>query len=150
MNKTTLAVIALAALAGAGYAVLRPGQDAAPDVQSSTTRPSSNAQGAPMVEVKTVAFTGNEPLGETAFNAKCAECHGVNAAGRNGMGPPLIHKIYEPGHHGDQAFLLAAQNGVRAHHWPFGDMPPVEGLTVADVGNIVAYIRALQRANGIE
>jgi hypothetical protein len=29
-------------------------------------------------------------------------------------------------------------------------MPPVEGLTVSDIANIVAYVRALQRANGIE
>lgn len=103
-----------------------------------------------MVEVKTVELSGNEVLGETAFNAKCAECHGETGAGRNGMAPPLIHKIYEPGHHGDQSFLIATQIGVRAHHWPFGDMPPVDGLTVSDVANIVAYIRALQRANGIE
>jgi len=102
-----------------------------------------------MVEVKLPTLSGNEALGETAFTAKCAECHGAAGSGRNGMGPPLIHKIYEPGHHGDRAFLLAVQNGVRAHHWPFGDMPPVKGLTVADVGNIVAYVRALQRANGI-
>jgi hypothetical protein len=52
--------------------------------------------------------------------------------------------------HGDQAFLMAAQNGVRAHHWPFGDMPPVEWLTVSDLGNILANIRARRRAYGIE
>ena len=150
MNKTALAAIALAALAGAGYLFLPSGQEPAPDAQTASTRPSAAPEGAPMVEVRTVELTGNEPLGETAFNAKCAACHGENASGRNGMGPPLVHKIYEPGHHGDQSFLMAAQNGVRAHHWPFGDMPPVEGLTVSDVSNIVAYIRALQRANGID
>jgi mono/diheme cytochrome c family protein len=48
------------------------------------------------------------------------------------------------------AFVLAARNGVRAHHWPFGDMPPVEErLTDGELGAIVAYVRELQRANGI-
>jgi len=60
-----------------------------------------------------------------------------------------VHAIYEPGHHGDLAFKRAAMNGVRAHHWPFGNMPPVQGITRADIGAIVAYVRALQRANGI-
>jgi len=66
-----------------------------------------------------------------------------------GVAPPLVHKIYEPNHHGDMAFLMAARNGVRAHHWKFGNMPPVEGITDAEVITIVAYVRALQRANGI-
>ncbi len=47
------------------------------------------------------------------------------------------------------AFYLAAQNGVRAHHWKFGDMPPQDGLTKADVAGIVTYVRELQRTNGI-
>ena len=52
-------------------------------------------------------------------------------------------------HHGDAAFLLAVRNGVRAHHWRFGDMPPQPGLTGAEVAAITAYVRELQRANGI-
>ena len=83
------------------------------------------------------------------FEAKCAACHGINAAGQDGVAPPLVHIIYEPGHHGDEAFQRAAAVGARAHHWRFGDMPPVEGVTRADVTMIVAYIRELQRANGI-
>jgi hypothetical protein len=47
------------------------------------------------------------------------------------------------------AFVLAAQNGVRAHHWTFGDMPAVKGVTQADVLDVIAYVRALQRENGI-
>ena len=91
----------------------------------------------------------NAQIGKTAFEAKCAACHGANAAGQNGVAPPLVHKIYEPSHHGDEAFWIATQRGVRAHHWRFGDMPPVEGLTRGDVTMIVAYVRELQRANGI-
>lgn len=88
-------------------------------------------------------------IGKTAYQAKCADCHGDNAVGRDGKAPPLVHKIYEPSHHGDEAFQRAAAIGVRGHHWPFGDMPPIEGLTRADVVMIVAYIRELQRFNGI-
>ncbi|MEL6680393.1 MAG: cytochrome c [Pseudomonadota bacterium] len=88
-------------------------------------------------------------MGRRAFEAKCAVCHGINAVGQYGGGPPLVHKIYEPGHHGDESFQRAVAVGVRAHHWPFGNMPPVEGLTRGDVAMITAYVRTLQRANGI-
>ena len=88
-------------------------------------------------------------LGQRAFDAVCADCHGENAAGKMGFGPPLVHKIYEPSHHADMSFVLAVQNGVRAHHWQFGDMPAQSGLTQADVGGIITYVRELQRASGI-
>lgn len=95
------------------------------------------------------ALSSNASVGKRAFDAKCAACHGEDAAGQDGIAPPLIHKIYEPNHHGDESFQIAAANGVRAHHWTFGNMPPVEGITRGDVTMIVAYIRELQRANGI-
>lgn len=88
--------------------------------------------------------------GQFLFEAKCVVCHGKNAVGQIGNGPPLIHKIYEPSHHADEAFQRAVANGVRSHHWPFGNMPPVPGLTRLDVEKIISYVRELQRANGIE
>lgn len=84
-----------------------------------------------------------------AFQANCAECHGSNGSGQDGIAPPLVHNIYEPSHHGDIAFTLAVRHGVRAHHWRFGDMPPIEGVGDESIGEITAYIRELQRANGI-
>jgi hypothetical protein len=39
--------------------------------------------------------------------------------------------------------------GVQSHHWRFGNMPSIEDLTRGDVKMIIAYIRELQRANGI-
>jgi hypothetical protein len=39
--------------------------------------------------------------------------------------------------------------GVQAHHWRFGNMLAIEGLTRGDVTMIITYIRELQRANGI-
>ena len=89
-------------------------------------------------------------MGKRGFEAACVPCHGANATGRQGMGPALIQMTYEPGHHADMAFQLAVQNGVRAHHWRFGDMPPVEGMARADVARIVAYVREPQRENGID
>jgi len=87
--------------------------------------------------------------GKFAFDATCSSCHGINAAGTN-KGPPLIHNLYRPGHHGDAAFGAAAANGVVAHHWRFGDMPPVPGgVPEADMRWIVQYIREMQQANGV-
>lgn len=87
--------------------------------------------------------------GKRLFEAHCTSCHGGNAVGRQELGPPLVHIIYEPGHHGDESFQRAVALGVRRHHWRFGNMPPVEGLSRAEVALIVAYVRELQRANGI-
>lgn len=101
------------------------------------------------VNVVVPVLTGQAQAGKALFDANCAECHGANAAGTADAGPPLVHKIYEPNHHGDLAFQLAARNGVRAHHWPFGNMPAVPGVTEQDVDKIVVYVRSLQKANGI-
>ncbi|MCY4488603.1 MAG: cytochrome c [Deltaproteobacteria bacterium] len=86
--------------------------------------------------------------GQAIFNQKCAVCHGAQATG-SPQGPPLIHPYYEPGHHSDMAFVLAVRRGVRAHHWRYGNMPPVPGLSDADVRAVIDYVRALQRAKGI-
>lgn len=95
------------------------------------------------------AFSQEAQIGQRGFEAVCADCHGLNAAGQNGVAPPLVHITYEPNHHGDGSFLNAVRNGVRAHHWNFGNMPVIEGLTDADVRAITQYIRELQRENGI-
>lgn len=65
------------------------------------------------------------------------------------QGPPLVHKIYEPNHHGDAAFQRAAANGVKAHHWEFGNMPKIEGATPEDVAQIIKYVRWLQQQAGV-
>lgn len=93
-------------------------------------------------------LSGLAQQGEAEFNENCAACHGVNLAG-TAQGPTLIHSLYRPNHHGDGAIASAAMNGVRAHHWQFGDMPPVEGITAQKLTVIIAYIRAIQQANGV-
>ncbi|MCC4300278.1 c-type cytochrome [Aurantimonas coralicida] len=101
-----------------------------------------------IVAVKLPQLSVRAERGQELFAANCAACHGNNAGGSE-QGPPLIHRIYEPNHHGDQAFLIAATQGVRAHHWGFGSMPPVAGVSERQVADIVAYIREVQKANGI-
>ena len=86
--------------------------------------------------------------GEAKFTAHCAACHGARAVG-TAQGPPLVHKIYEPNHHADMAFQRAALNGVRAHHWDFGNMPKIDGVSPDDIDQIIKYIRWLQRQAGI-
>jgi len=106
--------------------------------------------GAPLVAPQLpAALTPMAITGKRAFDAKCAACHGENAAGINGTAPPLIHFIYEPNHHPLSNFLSAVQKGVPAHHWHFGDMAPVPGVPPGIVKSIEAYIREVQRENGI-
>lgn len=93
-------------------------------------------------------LTANATEGQGLFAENCAVCHGKNAVGTE-QGPPLIHIIYETGHHGDPSFYRAVAQGVRGHHWRFGDMPAIDGVSEAEVGKIIAYIRETQRANGI-
>jgi len=96
------------------------------------------------VTLSAVAIEGKE-----LFEENCAACHGDNAGGSD-QGPSFISSIYRPAHHSDQAFVLAALTGVRAHHWKFGNMPKQPQVTQAQVLRITQYIRELQRENGVK
>ncbi|WP_428540745.1 c-type cytochrome [Profundibacter sp.] len=146
MNNNVRLGIAVLALAGFG-ALIYNNYKTPEQVAASVT--GDEPAGRAIVQITVPELTGQAAIGKRAFEAKCATCHGENAVGQVGVAPPLIHQIYRPGHHGDMAFLMAARNGVRSHHWKFGNMPPVEGITDAEVKSIVAYVRALQQANGI-
>jgi len=87
--------------------------------------------------------------GKVLFEKNCSRCHGVDLKGSD-EGPPLLHRIYEPSHHSNASFQMAARYGARAHHWQFGDMPPVPGVSADDVAHITAYVRMVQRRAGIE
>ena len=137
LKRPAILLVLAAALGAAGYLYVGDDED-------------TGGVGLPIVSLNVPAtLSVRAQFGRTTYDANCASCHGRNAAGQDGVAPPLVHIVYEPGHHGDESFQRAVARGVRAHHWRFGDMPPVEGLSRRDVAAIVAYVRELQRANGI-
>lgn len=87
-------------------------------------------------------------LGMQHYGNMCAGCHGKWGEGSK-QGPPLMHPFYKPSHHADAAFYRAALQGVKAHHWQFGDMPPIKGATQKDLDAIIPFIRWLQREKGV-
>ncbi|MCL4747963.1 MAG: c-type cytochrome [Burkholderiaceae bacterium] len=91
----------------------------------------------------------NPTRGKPLYEANCATCHGESLTGTD-KGPAFLHRVYVPEHHGDAAFQLAVRNGSRQHHWKFGDMAPVPGLSADDVAHITAYVRARQRRAGVQ
>lgn len=101
-----------------------------------------------LVTVAVPTLSSEARAGARSYEVNCAQCHGVNAAGAE-KGPPLVHVVYNPGHHSDIAFMLATRQGARQHHWSFGDMPPQPQLGDAEIAAIIRYIRELQVANGI-
>jgi mono/diheme cytochrome c family protein len=142
--KVAVAISAVMVAAVLGYSFWPVGQKAR------AVNHVESAEAAPLAMVVLPDnLSQSAQIGKLGFDAKCATCHGVNAAGKDGLAPPLIHKIYEPSHHADESFQRAVALGVQAHHWRFGNMPVIEGLTRGDVTMIIAFIRELQRANGI-
>lgn len=110
---------------------------------------STLSEGAESVSVDLPELSPEAAAGGQIFVKNCSQCHGFVAGGTD-KGPPLIHKIYEPSHHGDFTFFRAVKHGTRQHHWPYGDMPPQPGVSDDDIAAIVTFIREVQRANGIE
>ncbi len=131
MNKTLSWVLVIAAIGG-GYAWL-------------SSRP---AKAPVMIDVVQPALSTGAQRGEEVFQGTCAACHGIELTGTE-SGPPLIHAAYRPAMHADYAITLAIKNGVVAHHWRFGNMPPQPDISEADIEPIISYIRAMQQANGV-
>ena len=103
----------------------------------------SGQAGASLVDVVVPELSAAARTGKEQFEVSCVACHGANAAGQDGVAPPLVHIIYEPNHHGDQSFYQAVRYGVSAHHWRFGDMPAIEGVSPSQVADIIIYVREL-------
>ena len=108
----------------------------------------ADASGSQTVSVTVPDLSDVARQGAELFTANCSECHGSTAGGTS-QGPPLVDKIYEPGHHADFSFVRAVDMGSPQHHWNFGDMEPVAGLSPEEVNTIICYVRELQYANGI-
>ena len=105
--------------------------------------PSAKADGHQSYKVPFKLHTGKR-----RFEKNCSSCHGVWADGTD-QGPPLLHRFYVPSHHGDEAFFRAIKQGVKQHHWSFGDMQPVPGVRDKDAKSIVSFLRWLQRESGL-
>ena len=150
MSKTLwIGVAALVIAAAASFWWMTTPPDTAVPIVNTAAHGAGAAAPAPKADSIIIPELSQSALsGEIAFNDNCSACHGKNAAGTD-AGPPLVHKIYEPSHHADFAFTMAANNGVKSHHWRFGNMPPVEGITEAKIRWITKYVRELQAANGI-
>ena len=87
-------------------------------------------------------------MGQLLYDKYCSSCHGLQLAGSD-KGPPLLHPFYKPSHHGDQAFYRAALQGAQQHHWEFGNMPPVEGMTAKKMDSLMPYVRYYQQQKKI-
>ena len=87
--------------------------------------------------------------GKQLYGGACAMCHGADLRGTR-QGPSHLSKVYEPSHHPDEAFRLAVKNGVRAHHWRFGDMPSLPEFPDDALTDVIAYIRSEQEKQGFE
>lgn len=97
----------------------------------------------------TAPDVGAIELGATVYAGSCAECHGSDLRGTD-QGPSHLSTFYEPNHHGDDAFRSAIANGAPQHHWTFGPMAPVSGLSAAETDAVIAYVRAQQQEQGFE
>ncbi len=96
-----------------------------------------------------VATSGSADRGAEVYATSCASCHGSDLRGTD-QGPSHLSIVYEPNHHGNDSFRAAIANGAQQHHWPFGDMEPVEGLDDEDTEAVISYVRAEQQRQGFE
>lgn len=98
----------------------------------------------PAISAEDIEIPFHLGKGQLLYEKYCSSCHGMQLNGSD-KGPPLIHPFYKPSHHGDKSFYRAALKGVKQHHWNFGDMPPVVGMTPGKMDRIVPYLRFYQR-----
>ena len=81
--------------------------------------------------------------GKLLHDKSYSSCHGLQLSGTD-KGPSLVHPFYRPINHGDESYYRATLNGVRQHHWEFGDMQPVIGMTREKLVNVMPYVRFFQ------
>jgi mono/diheme cytochrome c family protein len=82
--------------------------------------------------------------GQLLYEKYCSSCHGLQLDGSD-QGPPLVHPFYKPSHHSDKSFYRAVLQGTKQHHWNFGDMKPVEGMTPKKMDAVIPFVRYYQR-----
>lgn len=100
-------------------------------------------------EPATPSGQSNQSAGAELYQSSCASCHGSDLRGTD-KGPSHLSIVYEPNHHGDDAFRSAIVNGAQQHHWNFGDMAAIPGLDDDEIDEIIGYIRSEQERQGFE
>lgn len=152
LAAAVVAVCAFAVACGAdaGYAADTSVAEQTPTSTIDTAVPTSAvAATAPAPAPPSTVAALVVPDGAAVYQQYCAECHGIDLRGTD-KGPSQLSIIYEPNHHGDHAYRVAIREGTREHHWWFGDMPPVEGISDLEIEKVISYIRSEQERLGFE
>ena len=100
------------------------------------------------IAAETIQIPFSLGKGQMLYERYCSSCHGVELDGTD-EGPPLVHPYYKPSHHGDKAFYRAVLQGSKQHHWNFGDMQPVEGMTPGKMDSLLPYVRYYQQQKNL-
>lgn len=88
--------------------------------------------------------------GREVINAKCAECHGVDGTGGSRKGPPILHPMYRDEIFPDFQFKRSVREGKREKNWRFGPMPAMPDLSDEDIDGVIAFVREVQTATGVQ
>jgi len=95
-------------------------------------------------------LTVSGKLGRIIVNEQCAECHGEDATGNSRNGPPLMHPMYREEIFPDFHFRRVLKEGRPSRAWQFGPMPAQPQLSDEDITNVIAFIREVHDATGVE
>lgn len=88
--------------------------------------------------------------GRVIINTQCKECHGVDGTGYSRNGPPLLHPMYRSEIYPDHHFKRVLREGRPQKNWRFGPMPAQPQLSDADMNGIIAFVREVHTATGVE
>ena len=86
--------------------------------------------------------------GRIAFAEEFAGCHGRLARG-NERGPDLIQPDYGRRVRSDAQFRRAVREGIPVPRAGYGAMPAVKGVSERRLDRMIAFLREVQRVNGI-
>jgi mono/diheme cytochrome c family protein len=87
--------------------------------------------------------------GPVVYEARCASCHGADLGG-GALGPSLRSELYGPEQFTDDQIRASISQGAEQVNWEFGPMPMVSGLSAAEIDAVVAHVRGVQAAEGLE